>query len=311
MNDKRFEEILEQVRNNIIKRLTEDEIKEKFKNLNLVNIQQIVRNYTDLHRAKAECKGCISPYDAFFTDKYIDIIKKSGKLERFDIGHIDMQINLGWSFNGLPHPIRKTCAYKPAYVEYVLSKYNKNNRYYDFSCGWGTRLLTSLAHNVYYYGTDPNDQLVPDLKRMAKDFEKYAGRDAHYEIRTQGSEVFVPEWENTMGLAFTSPPYFDLEDYKFGEQSIKVNPSYRGWINSYMRPTLNNIYKYLINDGYLVINISNSSAVEYDMEGTFIHNAELEGFKYLRTDKLYQTTRISKKGNKKDKYESFIILKKK
>ena len=54
-----------------------------------------------------------------------------------------------------------------------------------------------------------------------------------------------------------------------------------------MKPTLANIYKYLIDGGYLVINISNSSAVEYDMEGTFIHNAELAGFTYLRTDKLY------------------------
>lgn len=150
MTDKEFNNKIEQIKSNIIKRLTLEEIKEKFNNLNNVNIQQLVRNYTDIHRAKAECKGCISPYNAFFTEKYIDIIKKSGKLEKFDLQHIDMRINLGWSFKGMPAPIRKTCAYKPSYVEYVLSKYNKNNRYYDFSCGWGTRLLTSLAQLITF-----------------------------------------------------------------------------------------------------------------------------------------------------------------
>ena len=41
----------------------------------------------------------------------------------------------------------------------LLSKYNVNNNYYDYSCGWGVRLLSAMRNNVNYFGTDPNHEL--------------------------------------------------------------------------------------------------------------------------------------------------------
>ena len=49
-------------------------------------------------------------------------------------------------------------------ADYIINKYNVNNNYYDFSCGWGIRLLSSLKANVNYFGTDPNPLLVKRLK---------------------------------------------------------------------------------------------------------------------------------------------------
>ena len=60
-----------------------------------------------------------------------------------------------------------------------------------------------------------------------------------------------------MGLAFSSPPYFNFEDYKYGNQSYKEGTSYEDWKENYLRPTFKNIYKYLIEDGYFLINIKN------------------------------------------------------
>ena len=48
----------------------------------------------------------------------------------------------------------------------VFEKYNTNNNYYDFSCGWGIRLLSALANSINYFGTDPNNELVPKLKEI-------------------------------------------------------------------------------------------------------------------------------------------------
>lgn len=49
-------------------------------------------------------------------------------------------------------------------IDELLENYNVNNKYYDFSCGWGVRLLSSLKHNVEYYGTDPNTVLCERLQ---------------------------------------------------------------------------------------------------------------------------------------------------
>jgi hypothetical protein len=144
-------------------------------------------------------------------------------------------------------------------VDNIFEVYNINNNYYDFSCGWGNRMLSSLRSNVNYFGTDPNTELVKQLNNLYSDYVIANNNLTRFvDIRCTGSEIFHSEWENMIGLAFSSPPYFDLEDYKIGEQSYKDGINYQQWLANYMIPTIENIKKYLITGGYLIINIKNS-----------------------------------------------------
>lgn len=143
------------------------------------------------------------------------------------------------------------------YVDAVLKKYNVNNIYYDYSCGWGARLTSALKNKVNYCGTDPNYLLVDKLKEYANDFQKYTGNKIYTDIRAQGSEILVPEWVGKVGVAFSSPPYFDLEDYGVGNQSYKPGTTYQEWLDKYLKPTIANIWRYLVRDGYFIINIKN------------------------------------------------------
>jgi hypothetical protein len=142
-------------------------------------------------------------------------------------------------------------------VDYILEKYNINDNYYDFSCGWGVRMLSAMKHNINYYGTDPNTILVNRLTSLHKDYNLVNNANTLIDIRSTGSEVFHPNWENKMGVAFSSPPYFSLENYMFGEQSIKKYPEYSDWLKFYMKPTIENCKRYLIDGGHLLINIKN------------------------------------------------------
>lgn len=142
-------------------------------------------------------------------------------------------------------------------VEKILSTYNVNNNWYDFSCGWGARLIGAMRNNVNYFGTDPNYLLCEQLENLKKDYSSINKVSSTIEICCAGSEEFKPEWENKIGLAFSSPPYFNFEDYKYGNQSYKEGVSYEDWKENYLRPTFKNIYKYLIKDGYFLINIKN------------------------------------------------------
>ena len=41
----------------------------------------------------------------------------------------------------------------------TVAKWNVNGNYYDYSCGWGSRLLAALQNNVNYFGTEDSQFL--------------------------------------------------------------------------------------------------------------------------------------------------------
>jgi len=143
-------------------------------------------------------------------------------------------------------------------IDNILTKYNLNDHYYDFSCGWGVRLLSALKNNIHYYGTDPNFVLVDRLNQIHTAYDLVNHTVTKVDIRPTGSEIFHSDWENKIGLAFSSPPYFDLEDYKIGNQSINGR-NYQTWLNEYFKPTIQNIKSYVISGGHIMINIKNSN----------------------------------------------------
>ena len=139
----------------------------------------------------------------------------------------------------------------------ILDKYNVNNNYYDFSCGWGVRMLSALSLGINYYGSDPNTELVEQLNSLEKEYRKVTRVDSLVKLYPKGSEIFIPELENKIGLSFSSPPYFNLEDYRVGEQSYKVGTSYGDWLKNFVEPMLTNLYRYAINNGIIAINVKN------------------------------------------------------
>lgn len=168
-------------------------------------------------------------------------------------------------------------------VDEVLSKYNVNGNWYDYSCGWGVRLLGALRNGVNYFGTDPNTELCVKLNELKDDYCKVATPKSTATIVCGGSEVFHPEWEGQMGLCFSSPPYFDIEDYKIGEgQSYKEGMLYVDWIRNYVVPTILNISKYLVPCGYFLVNIKDTP--KYKMAENWCEIARRVGLEPVGTD---------------------------
>lgn len=192
-------------------------------------------------------------------------------------------------------------------VDEVLMDYNLNDRYYDFSCGWGVRMMSAMRNNVSYFGTEPNDLLVEQLKRIHHDYNRVNHTSAKIDIRCTGSEIFHPEWENTMGVCFSSPPYFNLEDYKIGQQSITNFPTYDKWLDGFMSATVDNCRRYLIDGGHLLINIKNYSI--YKLYDDTHKICESFGLKYIRTLELNNITRPSAKSDLNTD-ESIMVYKK-
>lgn len=231
----------------------------------------------------------------------IDTNEKVFPKDKSDIENIETAIRLGG---------KGVCS-KPANfpiktVDYILENYNINNNYYDFSCGWGARLTSALKNNVNYYGTDPNYLLTERLQSLAKDYKETIKNDINVDIRTQGSEIFNPDWENKIGVAFSSPPYFYLEDYQIGEQSWKQGTSYQEWKDNYLEPTFRNIYLYLVKEGYFILNINNFK--EFDLVDDSIKIAEKCGFKLLKYETLENIKRCKSTTGFNDNSEKIMVF---
>ena len=169
-----------------------------------------------------------------------------------------------------------------------LKKYNINNMYYDYSCGWGTRLLASLSNNINYFGTDPNVELTKRLIKMGNDYKKVTNNKTDFYIYAQGSEIFIPELKNKIGVSFSSPPYFKLENYNYKSEFNKNFDDYEYWLNEYWKKTVNNIKEYLIDGGVFALNIK--SYKTYDLEKDMNEIINDEGFNFLKTENLKNNT---------------------
>lgn len=177
-------------------------------------------------------------------------------------------------------------------ASHIIAKYNVNDRYYDYSCGWGARLLATLRNNIHYYGTDPNNELVDRLVEITEDYRKVNPENKScVSIKCQGSQTFIPEMEGKIGLCFSSPPYFSLEDYQIGEeQSYRKGMTYQEWRDSFIGPTVENCFKYLVHGGYFIFNVKSfrdyATNETYPIERDFLYFALKMGMEHVGVEAM-------------------------
>ena len=106
--------------------------------------------------------------------------------------------------------------FKPSLAYYLYKKYlgNKQNPVvFDPCCGFGARLLgfKSAYPNGTYIGCQPNIQTYKQLLKLKQQFQKldstYINTIFLYNCKFQQFSI------NKYDLAFTSIPYYDLEQY--------------------------------------------------------------------------------------------------
>ena len=117
-----------------------------------------------------------------------------------------------------------------AIVQYFGAK-----RVLDPCAGWGGRMLGALAAGAAYVGCEPDpntaaglrgilaDPAIASCSRLAQIFEKPV------EDCELGAEF---------DMILTSPPYFNLERYTAGEQSIGRHATWTAWLEDWLRPVI-------------------------------------------------------------------------
>jgi len=172
---------------------------------------------------------------------------------------------------------------------------------WDMSMGYGGRILGAIISDINYVGTDPAELTFKGLKEIKKDFGR---ENRHYFLNKCGSETFVPK-ENTLDFAFTSPPYFNWEQYgDEAEQSFNQYSGNEEWNNGFLRTTIQNAYIGLKKGKYMGLNVANIKSHK-TFEDDTVRIAVEEGFTHTDTYKLQLSSQESGA-----KYEPIFIFKK-
>jgi len=172
---------------------------------------------------------------------------------------------------------------------------------WDMSCGYGGRLLGSIAADVNYIGTDPCTETYEGLKQIKED---WGSKDKTIELHQMGSEEFRPDY-CSVDLCFTSPPYFDWEKYSEEDsQSYKKYPTSEEWLNGFLLDTIDNCHYALKPGGILAFNVANTRRIK-NFEDETVKLAKMIHFKHIDTWKLQLS---SQQGT--PKYEPIFIFQK-
>jgi len=187
--------------------------------------------------------------------------------------------------------------FRPTVAKYLYNQFGNKGVVWDMSAGWGGRLLGFLASDCKkYIGTEPSLKSFNGLFKIKKTYDYI---DKEIELNCVGSETIVPAEPNSVDLCFTSPPYFDTEEYsQEATQSFKAYPTKELWIDKFMKQTIKNCKVALKDNGYLIINISNTKTNDW-IEQETIKIALKEGFKFIDTYYLVLSS-IAGKGKKRE-----------
>ena len=182
---------------------------------------------------------------------------------------------------------------------------------YDYSAGYGGRILGIASSNMRYnyIGIDPNTETVKHLNYLQQLIQEAIGSET--KIIQTVSEEYEPE---NIDLAFSSPPYFNLEKYSDEETQCMVRyKTIDEWFEGYVAPTMANIRRGLNSDGLFATNISDykTAKEEFQVVDRWIQTASKIGFTFNGMIKMMLNTRPGVGNDKlegREKYEGIYIF---
>lgn len=161
------------------------------------------------------------------------------------------------------HLRKYTCAQFKPNVAKVFYEMMKAETTLDFSMGWGDRLAGFFAASgtKRYIGLDPRKENHPIYKEQQEFYEQNLGwfEDKKIcEIHMSPAEDFdFTPYYGEVDLIFTSPPYFNLEQYSTDDtQSWIRYKRIDDWNENFLHKALGKMIPTLKKGGFMAINIS-------------------------------------------------------
>ena len=257
---------------------------------------------------KASSESMTSIEDVFYNDDlFIKVLKnrmgwnvttEGGEVRPYMFTLSDSMIRCGIRNSGYGYGVSN---FRPIIAKYIYNKYlagEINPTVYDFSAGWGARCLAAMSLRYNYIGVDPltSDNINNMIKFYKNSKELYIpGSHICYNVCSQ-DEVLYELLPNNIDLAFSCPPYFNLEVYsKDATQSYNQYSNYNDWLEYYWRPTIKICHNKLKDNGKLVFIIKDRYG-KLDLKEGMEKIIFEEGFEFVES--LQYKTSVNHLSNK-------------
>jgi hypothetical protein len=134
---------------------------------------------------------------------------------------------------------KKISGFMPCVSKAIYFKYcDENSRVFDFCAGYGGRLFGAMACDKIesYTGLEVNFKTYCGLNELYRDLRVHADISKEMNVFNQDSIMGMKQFsDKVFDFCFTSPPYFDAEEYDESDsQSSKKYNSYGEWFDNYL-----------------------------------------------------------------------------
>lgn len=261
-----------------------------FKNSGMILCESFFPNMYDCFR-----KGYESPVESWNCDHYL----KKLIINRFKYAKLlsDSTMRVGIKLSRAA-----VSNFKPIIAKFLYQKYCFNGKVLDYSSGFGSRLLAARSLGLEYVGYEPSEKTYNNLLKFNKFLSNYCkGKSLLYNSSFEDSDIF----KKYFSFAFSSPPYFDYENY--GEeksQSINKYPVYSEWLKYYWEYTVDKCLDSLLYDGRFAYCLSIDLC--QDMMKKADEVCEKRGF-YIET---FFRAPFKDVFNRKDRFEIIVVYSK-
>jgi hypothetical protein len=124
----------------------------------------------------------------------------------------------------------------------AIVKYFGAKSVLDPCIGWGGRMLGTLAAfpDSNYVGFEPDENTFSALTNILNDDAIPEESRKRATIYKEPAEVGLSKLKSNelFDMILTSPPYFNLELYTSGEQSIQTFKTWEDWVSKWLKPVI-------------------------------------------------------------------------
>ncbi|MFM2393337.1 MAG: hypothetical protein RLZZ546_1319 [Bacteroidota bacterium] len=269
----------------------DNKLKQVMTGLNLVN-------YFMPHMWETKCHSFTTPMAAFDDDvMFMKAINKRIKLGD-NMSDAGMRKALSWVSG-----THRVSNFRPTIAKWIYDNFSGDGNVLDFSCGYGGRLFGALSSDKVktYTGTDPCTETFNQLNNMNTRIKS----DKTIILYNKPFEDLELE-NNVYDLSFSSPPYFNTEEYSYEETQSFIRYNTKAiWKDSFLKPLIEKNFSCLKQDGVFIINIANVKTYPTLEEDTLKICEEI-GFKLFNTYKMSLSALMTKGF----KYEPVFCFKK-
>jgi len=147
----------------------------------------------------------------------------------------------------------------------ALAQYYNATRILDPCVGWGGRMLGTLASSdqCIYVGYEPDINTFQGLMHILKDNAiplSVRSRATLFNLPVQTD--FVQQLQK-FDMILTSPPYFNLELYTSGEQSVQMYTTWEEWVDQWLKRVILGCLHCLTENGTSCWSVKNFKSDKY------------------------------------------------